>query len=58
MKLAQIVKVAAGSTLTDAQFNVNPDGTITGTGAVVGGTVTLTGVTSNGLVKTIKVIFN
>lgn len=58
MQLAQIIKVASESTLTDAQFNVNSDGTITGTGAVVGGTVTLTGVTTNGLVKTIKVIFN
>lgn len=58
MQLAQIVKVASGSTLTDAQFNVKSDGTITGSGAVVGGTVTLSGVTNNGLVKTIKVIFN
>ncbi|TGE31864.1 cell wall-binding repeat-containing protein [Desulfosporosinus sp. Sb-LF] len=58
MKLAQITKVASGSTLTNDQFNVNSDGTITGTGAVAGGTVTLTGVTSNGLIKTIKVIFN
>jgi len=58
MPLAQILKVASGSTLTDAQFNVKPDGVITGTGAVVGGTVTLSGVTNNGLVKTIKVIFN
>ena len=58
MQLAQIVKVASGSTLTNAQFHVNTDGTITGTGAVAGGTVTLTGITANGLVKAIKVIFN
>ena len=58
MPLAQIVKVASGSTLTDDQFNVKSDGTITGSGAVAGGTVTLSGITTNGLVKTIKVIFN
>lgn len=57
MKLASIFKLASGSTLTDTQFNVNSDGTITGTGAVAGGTVTLIGVTINGLVKTIMVIF-
>lgn len=55
MPLAQIVKVDSGSTLTDAQFDINADGTITGTGGA--GTVVISGVTSNGLVKTIKVIF-
>ena len=56
MKLAQTIRVEAGSTLTNAQFDVYADGTIkTNTGDT--GTVILTGITSNGLVKTIKVVF-
>lgn len=58
IKLGRIFKVDSSSTLSDAQFDVTSDGTIIGTGPVVGGTVTLTGVTSNGLLKTIKVIFS
>lgn len=57
MKLGSIMKVKDQSSLTDEQFNVLPDGTITGTGAVKG-YVTLTAVTNNGLQKTIKVVFN
>jgi len=57
MQLAQILKVGEKSTATDAEFNVDQYGLISGTEAVPGTYVTLSGVTTNGLVKTIKIVF-
>jgi len=60
MPLAQIVKVSEVTTATGAavnNFGINADGTITGS-AVAGTTITLSGITTNGLVKTIQLVVN
>lgn len=59
MPLAQVIKVDAESSLTDAEFDIDSNGkVIANSGIVAGDYVVITGVTTNGLVKTIKIVFN
>ena len=58
MKLANVVVVPSGTTLAATHtFSVSPTGDITSTNIGAGDTVVISGITTNGLVKTIKIIF-